>query len=146
MVSKDYIVGLTDGEGCFYINTRPARSKTSHSWVETHFYIKVKAQDKPMLEEVKMTLGCGAIYLQKDSRPNHCQCYRFEVNNRRDIKEKIIPLFESRPLHSIKRKEFELFKTVCQIVDKKEHLTLIGFRKVQLLKKRMSQNRGHRAR
>ena len=42
-----------------------------------------------MLEAVKHSLGCGAIYFQKEHRSNHTTCYRYEVNNRTDIKEKL---------------------------------------------------------
>ena len=34
VVTAEYIVGLTDGEGCFYINLRPARTTTGKPWVE----------------------------------------------------------------------------------------------------------------
>ena len=146
MVSKDYIVGLTDGEGCFFVNVRPARSKTSRPWVETHFYIKVKYTDLPMLKIVQKTLGCGAIYRQKDQRPNHSECYRYEVNNRKDIREKVIPLFEKHQLQSVKRKEFVMFKKIAQMVDNKEYLKEASLEKIIKMKKMMSKNRGHRAR
>ena len=134
VIKPEYIVGLTDGEGCFYVNLRPARSLTSRSWVETHFYIKVRQEDRPMLEAVKEALGCGAIYLQKENRPNHTPCYRFGVNNRQDIREKIIPLFKKYPLRSLKRNDFGLFATVAEIVDRQEHLTSRGINKIRRLK------------
>jgi hypothetical protein len=40
---------------------------------------------------------------------------------------KIIPHFERYPLLSMKQKDFEIFKEICLIVDRKEHLTKNGF-------------------
>lgn len=65
IVSLDYIIGLTDGEGCFFVNLRPARSMTSRSWVETHFFIKVRIEDQPMLEAVKIRLVAVASTIKK---------------------------------------------------------------------------------
>lgn len=137
-VKPEYIVGLTDGEGCFYVNLRPARTSTGHPWVETHFYLKVKIEDRPMLEAIISTLGCGAIYLQKDSRPNHSQCVRYEVNNRKDIRNKIVRLFTEYPLLSVKRYDFRIFAKISQMVDQKEHLTPIGFAIIRDLKAQMN--------
>ncbi len=137
IVSLDYIVGLTDGEGCFYINVRPPRS-TGRNWVETHFYIKVRIEDQPMLEAVKTTLGCGAIYYQKETRPNHTPCCRYEVNNRKDLRENVIPLFTNHPLQSLKRNDFAIFKQVCEMIDKEEHLTPEGFQKIVSMKSKMN--------
>lgn len=138
VVTPEYIVGLTDGEGCFYVNLRPARSATGKPWVETHFYIKVRIEDRPMLESVQQVLGVGAIYLQKENRPNHTDCCRYEVNNRSDIRSIIIPLFRDYPLQSVKRNDFEIFKTIAEMVDRKEHLTPQGFSVISQLKYSMN--------
>ncbi len=138
IVSLDYIVGLTDGEGCFYINLRPARSKTGHMTVETHFYLKVRVEDQPMLEAVKETLGCGAIYFQKENRLNHTPCCRYEVNNRKEIKDKIISLFTQHPLQSLKRKDFMIFEQICGMVDRKCHFTPEGVKEIRELKAKMN--------
>lgn len=145
-MSYDYIVGLTDGEGCFYVNIRKPRKESQSAWVETHFYIKMRARDKEVLEEIQSTLGCGKIYKQSEFRLNHEQCYRFEVNNRLDLEKVIIPLFDKHLLRSSKQKEFEWFKEVVRLVKEGAHFTQGGLAKVQQLKQLMSNHRGHRAR
>ena len=54
MITADYIVGLTDGEGCFYVNVRPPdkRYRGSKIGIETHFYIKLREDDYSLLKEV----------------------------------------------------------------------------------------------
>lgn len=144
VVTPEYIVGLTDGEGCFYVNLRKSPVEAV-GWVETHFYIKVRIEDQPMLEKVRVVLGCGAIYFQKESRPNHTPCCRYEVNSRKDIREVIIPLFTKYPLQSEKIKDFEIFKQIALMLDRKEHQTPNGFDKISQLKFQMN-NRARRVR
>src|SRR3990167_7317862 len=109
IVSKDYIVGLTDGEGCFYVNTWKSISYKAGYGVQLHFHLKMQEKDRPLLEKVKNTLGCGAVYFQKEQRANHTQCYRYTVSAQRDIFGKIIPFFRQYPLQSSsKRKSFNI--------------------------------------
>lgn len=138
MVSADYLVGLTDGEGCFYVGIRYPKEKHKTPRVEPHFYIKLRGDDLALLEEVKKSFDCGAIYYQNEKRLNHSGCYRFEVNALRDLKEKLIPFFEEYPLHSKKRKEFEIFKTIFQLVERLEHKTPQGLKKIEKLKSAMN--------
>lgn len=138
MVSNDYLVGLTDGEGCFYIGVRYPKGAHKTPRVEPHFYIKLRGDDLPLLEEVRAAFGCGAIYYQNEKRLNHSECYRFEVNALRDLKEKIIPFFNKYPLHSKKNKEFQLFKTIFQLVQKREHKTPTGLKEIEKLKSEMN--------
>ena len=65
-LSADYIVGLTDGEGCFYVGTRPV-SITHNSRVEMHFYIKLREDELSLLRKVQEFFGCGGIYYQTRS-------------------------------------------------------------------------------
>lgn len=138
MLSADYIVGLTDGEGCFYVHVRPRQSNSSQPRVDTHFYIKLREEEKGLLEKVKEAFGCGAVYVQKESRTNHSQCYRFEVNAKRDIYNVVIPFFEKHPLQSRKQRNFEIFKEIALMVKRNEHKTVEGFKKIRSLKSQMN--------
>ncbi|MDO8452335.1 MAG: LAGLIDADG family homing endonuclease [bacterium] len=143
MVSADYIVGLTDGEGCFYINIRPKdKLKWGNSVVETHFYIKLREDHLSLLEEVKQRFGCGAIYFQKEKRVNHNSCYRFEINSQKDIHETLIPFFNKYLLHGPKKTSFFFFKKIAMLVKSKKHLSEEGLNNIRFLKEKMN----HRAR
>jgi hypothetical protein len=139
MVSADYIVGLTDGEGCFYVNiSQDKRYPNSRPKVETHFYIKLHEEDLPLLQEVRESLRGGFIYLQKEKRPNHSQCYRFEINSQRDIHGIILPFFRKHPLQSKKQKDFEIFKEIAMMVKEKKHLESVSLEKIRQLKSVMN--------
>lgn len=138
MVSADYIVGLTDGEGCFYVNVRPPGVKRFNYRVETHFYLKLRSDEYPLLKKVKDFFGCGAIYFQKEKRSNHSPCYRYEINNREDVSQKLIPFFKKHPLQSKKRHDFEIFCRIVEIINRREHLTEEGLEEIRRLKSRMN--------
>lgn len=138
MISADYIVGLTDGEGCFYVNIRPPRFPNSKERVETHFYIKLRENNLFLLKEIKKFFGCGGIYYQKEKRPNHSGCYRFEINSQVDINGILIPFFKKHPLIGPKRRDFLIFRKITELVEKKSHRNKTGLRRIKALKQQMN--------
>ena len=112
----EYLVGLTDGEGCFYVNIRPPRSKKGSPQVELHFYIKLRGDHLDLLKKVQKSFGCGAVYRQAEKRVNHSECYRFEINSRKDISSVLIPFFLEHPLQGPKLKDFRIFKRISELV------------------------------
>jgi len=139
-VSEDYIVGLTDGEGCFYVNVWKSSAYRAGSGVQLHFHIKMQEKDRGLLEKIRSTLGCGAVYFQKEQRVNHTQCYRYTVSAQRDIFSTIIPFFKRNRLQSSsKQKSFEIFCQIAQLVERGKHLTPSGVRKIRTLKEKMNQ-------
>ncbi len=145
IISKDYIVGLTDGEGCFYVLVRKSSNYRAGAMVELRFHIKMQAEEKPLLEKVKNTLACGQVYFQPEKRRNHTQCYRYTVNSHDDILTKIIPFFRQYPLRSFsKQRSFKIFCKIAEIVRQKQHLTKPGIAKIRQLKTNL--NKKYRAR
>ena len=141
--SADYVVGLTDGEGCFYVLVKNSLHYRAGAAVNLHFHIKMQAADRNVLESIKRTLKCGSVYFQHETRPNHTQCYRYTVAANRDIIGKIIPFFEKHSLlSSSKRKNFRIFKEIALLVKANKHLTIMGLKKIRSLKKQMNQRVG----
>lgn len=137
-MSPDYIVGLTDGEGCFYIGIRFPKGLYKTVRVEPHFYIKLREDDLFLLQEVQKTLKCGAVYFQKEKRANHSACYRYEVNTLKNLKEVIIPFFDKYPLLGRKFKSFLIFKEIVNLVSNNKHKTSAGINKIIKLKETMN--------
>ncbi len=137
MIDANYIVGLTDGEGCFYVNLTERdkiKNPKAHIRAKSHFYIKLREDDLHVLEKVKQYLGFGFIYYQKEKRKNHSACFRFEVNSNTD-KLKLIDFFQKHPLQSPKKKrDFEIFSRITQMIINKSHFTLEGINKIRQLK------------
>ncbi len=140
IVANEYIVGLTDGEGCFHVNMGKYPAYQSGVRVQMHFHLKMQAKDRPLLEKLKNTLKCGRVYFQKERRANHSQCYRYTVYSQQEILTKIIPFFLKYPLQSVsKNKSFRAFCRIGRLVERRAHLTKKGIRQIQVLKAQMNQ-------
>ena len=141
MLTKEYIVGLVDGEGSFTAYIRDPKKPTKvkrRVKAEPRFYLKLIEKDKPVLEELKKFFNCGNVYFQKDNRTNHQHCYRFEVANRKDLTEKIIPFFKENKLKfPSKRKDFKIFCDLMVRINKGEHLTRDGLNNLFQIKQQM---------
>ena len=141
MLSADYVVGLVDGEGSFTVYIRnPDSSKIvkRRVVVEPKFYVKLVEKDKDILYELRKFFGCGSIYFQKDNRPNHQNCYRYEVFRWDELGNIIVPFFRKHKLRlNSKRKDFELFSDLLERLQKKEHLTKTGLRNLYKMKRFM---------
>ncbi|MDO8463713.1 MAG: LAGLIDADG family homing endonuclease [Gallionella sp.] len=139
-VSNEYVVGLTDGEGCFYVNVGKSSRYRSGYRIQLHFHLKMQERDRALLEKVRNTIGCGEVYFQKELRANHCQCYRYTVSAERDIQEIVIPFFKRYPLQSAsKSASFEVFCKIATLVKEGKHLTAEGIEKIRELKSHMNQ-------
>lgn len=140
MLSEDYIIGLTDGEGSFSAYIRPPKKEHgSKSYrVECHYYLKLREDELPLLKKVKKFFGCGRISFQKDKRENHRDCYRFEVSNLKDINNVIVPFFGRKLLYSSnRRRDFKIFCKIVSLVNEKAHQRENGLKKILKLKSQM---------
>src|SRR3989344_3294815 len=132
MISSYYIIGLVDGEGSFYVRINTDSKRRNK--IEFKFSVKLRHQDKDILLQLQQFFDCGNIYLQKDNRPNHTDCYRFEVNKKEDIIKKIIPFFKKNyPKIQSRKRDFELFVKIAEL-SQKDNLDL---QEIQNLKDKM---------
>ena len=140
-LDQNYVVGLVDGEGSFTAYVKdPESSKIvqRRTKVEPRFYIKLIEKDKKILYELKKFFGCGNVYFQGDKRANHQDCYRFEVANRHDLLNTIIPFFRKNSLMlRSKKSDFEIFCKIIRMVMNNDHLNDIGLREIYKLKQKM---------
>ena len=140
-LSPEYIVGLVDGEGSFTVYVRNPDvvcKAVRRVKVEPKFYIKLIKRDKEILFALQRFFGCGSVYFQKDTRPNHQNCYRFEVFRWEDLQTKIIPFFKRhKPRFVSKRHDFEIFCLMMRLLAKEVHRTDAGLRQLFNLKQQM---------
>ena len=139
ILSADYIVGLTDGEGSFTVYLLPPKKEHgSISYrVQCRYYIKMREDELPLLEKVKQFWGCGKIYFQREYRKNQRDNYRFEVFNYDLLKNVVVPFFERHQLESKRIKDFELFCQILNLAISKAHHTKRGLQKIMKLKSQM---------
>ena len=113
---KSYLVGVTDSEGCFSVSTKK-QNDTKFGWVlDPLFQVTQHSKNRIVLEMFKNELRCGRI-IQKSGQKD---ILIYIVDNRRQLKEKIIPFFEKNKL-IVKQKDFEIFKEVVESLERKNH-------------------------
>ena len=139
IVTADYVVGITDGEGCFYVNLGKSSAYKSGWRVQMHFHLKLQETDRELLEKICNTLDCGKVYFQKEQRKNHTQCYRYSVSAWKDIESKVIPFFQKHRLQTAsKSKSFIIFCQIADLVRRDKHLTVEGIEMIRTLKQSMN--------
>ena len=118
----EYISGYVDGEGCFTV-TFNQKSKANLGWeAKPSFSVSQNEDKRQVLDIIREYFGCG--YIRRDYAD---KTVKFEVRDHNDLIQKIIPHFERFPFLSAKKKDFEIFKKICEIIDRKNHLTKEGF-------------------
>ena len=128
-----YISGYVDGEGCFSISFSK-REKLLVGWETKPSFAVGQNQDRSeVIELLQRHWGCGNI-----RRDYSDKTLKFEVRSLNNLVEKVIPHFHQYPLLSGKKKDFELFVRICQMMEKRMHLQKRGLRKIVDLAYRMN--------
>ena len=109
MLTPNYIVGLTEGEGCFLVCLR------KDNRIELRFFIAQAIGNKPLLEDIQEYFKVGSVY-QKSNVEGKLPAYVFEIARRDDIYNVVIPFFQKHKLKGIKAKSFATFKEIGYIV------------------------------
>jgi len=106
LLSDDYLIGFTEGEGMFYIGiVRSLETKTG--WQVIYF---LKVSQNPIgievLNQFKDRLGCG--YIKQNSQTDKTdKSLAYVVRDFLSLKKKVIPFFEGKLV--IKKEAFEKF-------------------------------------
>ena len=130
---EDYITGYVDGEGCFTVtfNRRPAMRI---GWeMRPSFSVSQNEDRREVIDLIRRYFGCG--YVRRDYSD---RTVKFEIRDHNELMTKAIPHFEKCPFISRKQKDFELFKRICQMIDRNLHLTRKGFMKIVVLAYQMN--------
>lgn len=128
-IAAEYLAGFVDGEGCFYVGFSRRKDLPLGWQVITEFHLSQNPGGKNILEAFRNRLGCGYLKL------NHPKSLKDKswvliVKNRLELKQKLIPFFETHGLHSEKQNDLEIFKKVIGMIGSKVHLNKDGFTKV----------------
>lgn len=141
IISPWYIVGFTEGEGCFAINIARHKTKKAKRDANLCFEIELRGDDRPILEIIQKRLACGIIVNLNYERYGWKPHVKFTVRKQSDIFFKIIPFFKQFPLKGKKGKDFLLFCQAAAIFRKREHLTEKGIERLKNIRKFMNERR-----
>ena len=88
VLEAQWVVGFTDGEGCFFVGINPHPEMTSGYQVLPEFTVVQHKRDIQILYALKNFFGCGVV------RTNHADRMAYRVRDFKQLKEIIIPFFE----------------------------------------------------
>jgi len=139
MISDSYIVGLTEGEGCFLSSFR------RDNRIDLRFFIAQAVGNKDLLLKVQKFFKVGSVYQKSSARAGHLPAWVFEVTKRDDIYNVIIPFFRKNKLLGYKAKSFDAFSKIAKVVkgrQDKRKLTVEEFKYIYNLKIGMNKHYG----
>ena len=132
-----YLAGFADGEGSFNVSLRK-KSDYKVGW-QPVLSFNVSQREPTILLLVKKHFGCGIIKRRKDG------LYSYDVTNPRAIQEVILPFFEKYHfLSEGKKRNYQLFKKIAQLMFEKKHLELNGFKKLVKMREDLNLGKGRK--
>jgi hypothetical protein len=113
-----WIVGFTDGEGCFSVSFVKNESMKFGYQVFVEFVITQGAKSRKTLEEIKNFFGCGNIY-RNTRHDNHREdVFRYCVRANDDLSKIIVPFFRKFPLVTVKNDDFVVWAEITEMIEK----------------------------
>jgi hypothetical protein len=131
-LQTQWIVGFVDGEGCFHIGINQNKTLISGYQILPEFTVTQHKRNIQILYALKDFFKCGVV------RVNHDDIFCYRVRGFSHLKENIIPFFEKHKLLTTKRVDFEKFRTVLLMMERKQHLTQDGLEKIKSIQETMN--------
>jgi hypothetical protein len=136
-IDKNWIVGFTDGEGCFYIGINKSDDLKTGYQVLPEFRIVQHKRDIKLLYAIKDFFGHGVVVPNKS---NSSDIYEYRVRSFHSLYSVIVPFFESNELLTTKKFNFLRFRDIILIMKRQEHLTEVGLNQIIEIKKKMNRS------
>ena len=114
MLTADYIVGLTDGEGCFLVQIR------TDCRIVLRYFITQRFDNKELLDKVFEFFKIGYVYRKFQGNDKKKMTFVYEVTKQDDIQNVIVPFFKKHLLEGVKQKSFERFARIAEIVKNRQ--------------------------
>lgn len=120
-LAPGYITGFSDGEGCFHVLIQK-HSTCKTGWrVRAFFSIHLHGRDKALLKRIREYFsGSGSLATTKSGG------VIFRITDQIQLLHEVIPHFDKYPLLTKKRADYELWKQIVGMLNRKEHLTNEG--------------------
>lgn len=102
-----WFAGFADGEGCFRIKS------TNKGTYHCRFSIGLRADDAPILHEVRDWLGFGIlVHSGKDNIKQ--EQWRLEINSKRGC-QRLVEVFDRYPLRAKKARDYEIWRRAVAV-------------------------------
>jgi LAGLIDADG endonuclease len=141
---EQWIVGFVDGEGCFSCPIQRNIVMRVGWQCQPRFAVVQGERSRNALEELRNFFECGKIYRNRRHDNHREDLLVYNVWNRRDLMERIVPFFEANPLRTAKQEEFLKFRTILWMMESRMHLTMDGLRQVAEIQQTMNHRKPSR--
>jgi len=136
-----WIVGFTDGEGCFSVSVIKNSTTKSGFQIFPEFVITQGEKSLKSLNTIKDFFECGRIFVNRRKDNHRENLYRYCVRARKDLEEKIIPFFLKYNLSTNKINDFKIFSKVIKDMKNNSHLTASGYQKILKIISKMNRKK-----
>ena len=114
-----WVSGFVDGEGCFHVSINKI-PKMSIGWqVLPEFRIVQHERDESVLKELQQFFQAGKVVT------NHGARKELRIRKLNDLRN-VVLFFKQHPLRTKKKKNFEIFAKILELMEHKKHLTVEG--------------------
>lgn len=129
-LEAQWIVGFTDGEGCFHIGININQNKTYKMGFQVfpEFVVVQHQRDLKLLYGLKTYFRCGVV------RRNHGDSFCFRVRKLEDLVHIIVPFFEKHQLKTMKKVDFLKFRRVIALLQRGVHCTPEGLEEIRKIR------------
>ena len=134
-LDASWIVGFTDGEGCFHISINRIPEMSLGWQVLPEFRIVQHEKDQELLFKIQKYFGFGSVKINRIDF--HGTRKEFRVRGLENL-NKIVDFFNKNQLQTSKRKDFEIFSEVIKLMNDNLHLTREGLNEIANLISRMN--------
>ena len=130
LFTTGWLVGFVDGEGCFSVAIQRCRVMRLGWQVFPEFVVTQGAKSLSTLEALQQFFRCGRIHINRRHDNHKEPLYRFCVRAVGELRKKVIPFFRENPLRTAKRRDFELFASVLDLMRVRKHLSIEGLKEI----------------
>lgn len=131
----EWMAGFITGEGCFFIKINKGRNKAGVG-VQLVFQVSQHIRDEVLLKSFITYFKCGHYVNPLQKEWGYFRCTKFS-----DIYNIIIPFFTQFPIRGAKAKDLADWIEASKIINKGDHLTIIGSSKIMSIKAGMNTGR-----
>ena len=129
-LDEKWIVGFTDGEGCFHVSINKLSGMALGWQVLPEFRVVQHEKDEEVLHKIKNYFGFGNVRVNRKDK--HGTRKEFKVRGIENL-NKIVQFFKENSLNTSKKKDFEIFSEIIEIMNQKEHLSKKGLDEIAKL-------------
>lgn len=135
---EHWIVGFTDGEGCFSVSIIKNHTTKSGWQIFPEFVITQGEKSLKALEKIQKFFHCGKIYINRRKDNHQENLYRYCVRSVSDLSEIIVPFFSAHRLQTAKADDFKKFIKIIKLIKQGKHLKEKGKKQIARIIEQMN--------